>query len=201
VRVSLVEALRGQAGHLRLTRITVNALEQEDHLVFVGVSDSGASLDAETCEKLFGVAARVATNCEIPSPAGAALEARLVVERDNLLDRIGARNTRFFEEEIEKLERWADDLKNGLEREVKDLDAEIRTAKRDAKLEASLDAKVAAQRRIRELEAERNRKRRTLFEAQDEVDRRKEDLITGVEARLRQTVEAEPLFTIRWRVI
>ena len=84
---------------------------------------------------------------------------------------------------------------------MKDLDAEIRAAKRDAKLEASLDAKVAAQRKVRELEAERNRKRRALFDAQDEVDRRKEDLITDVEARLRQTVESEVLFTIRWRVI
>jgi hypothetical protein len=60
--------------------------------------------------------------------------------------------------------------------------------------------KVSAQRRIRELEAERNRKRRSLFEAQDEIDRQKEGLISDVEARLRQQVETEPLFTIRWRV-
>jgi len=70
-----------------------------------------------------------------------ALQARLGIEREALLGRVAERNTRFFEEELEKLERWADDLKNGLEREVKDLDAEIRAAKRDAKLEASLDAK------------------------------------------------------------
>jgi hypothetical protein len=54
---------------------------------------------------------------------------------------------------------------------------------------------------VRELEAERNHKRRALFDAQDEVDRRKENLITDVEARLRQTVESQALFTIRWRVI
>ena len=60
--------------------------------------------------------------------------------------------------------------------------------------------KVAAQRRIRDLEAERNRKRRALFDAQDQIDRRKDGLISDVEARLRQQVETEPLFTIRWRV-
>jgi adenine-specific DNA-methyltransferase len=51
-----------------------------------------------------------------------------------------------------------------------------------------------------ELEAERNRKRRMLFEAQDEIDRQKEGLVSDVEARLRQQVETEPPFTIRWRV-
>jgi adenine-specific DNA-methyltransferase len=200
-RISLVEAVRGQGGHLRLTRVTVHSLEREDHLVFAGVRDDGAVLDAETCEKLFGVAGRVSGGTGTPAAADHALQAGFDVEREALLGTIASRNTRFFEEEIEKLERWADDLKNGLEREVKDLDIEIRTAKRDAKLEAALDAKVAAQRKGRELESERNRKRRALFEAQDEVDRRKEDLITDVEARLRQTVETDLLFTIRWRVI
>jgi hypothetical protein len=59
---------------------------------------------------------------------------------------------------------------------------------------------VTAQRRIRDLETERNRKHRPLLDAQDEIDRRKDRLISDVEARLRQQVETEPLFTIRWRV-
>jgi adenine-specific DNA-methyltransferase len=89
-----------------------------------------------------------------------------------------------------RLERWADDLKNGLEREIRDLDIDIRSARRDARVEASLEATVAAQRRIGDLEADRNRKRRALFEAQDNIDHRKGQLITQVEARLRQRVAA-----------
>lgn len=162
--------------------------------------DSGAAVDAETCEKLLEIGGGVAGSAEIPAGAQDRLRVRLEEERQGLLARIAERNTRFFEEEIEKLERWADDLKGGLEQEVKDLDTEIRGAKRNARLEANLEAKVAAQRRIRELEAERARKRRALFDAQDEVDRKKEGLIAGVEARLRQQIDAEPLFTIRWRV-
>lgn len=44
------------------------------------------------------------------------------------------------------------------------------------------------------------RKRRALFDAQDEIDRRKDGLISDLEARLREQVETAPLFTIRWRV-
>ena len=50
------------------------------------------------------------------------------------------------------------------------------------------------------VEAVWSRKRRTLYDAQNEIDRKKETLIANVEARLEQRVEAEPLFTIQWKV-
>ena len=50
------------------------------------------------------------------------------------------------------------------------------------------------------MEKKRNTKRRTLFEAQDEIDNRKEGLIEVVEARLKQQIQIE-LFTIRWDLI
>jgi adenine-specific DNA-methyltransferase len=199
-RISLVEALRGEAGHLAVTRLTIEALEQEDHLLFAGTRDSGRDLDAEACERLFAVDGQVLDAVGVPPAIHERLRSLAEAERRAVLEHVTARNTRFFDEEVEKLERWADDLKAGLERDIKDLDAEIRAARRDARVEAGLEAKVAAQRHIKELQAERGRKRRALFEAQDEIDAKKDDLLARVEARLRQTVAEEPLFTIRWRV-
>ena len=51
------------------------------------------------------------------------------------------------------------------------------------------------------LEAKRNDMRKRLFEAQDNVEDRKDELLNAVEARLRQTVEEERLFVVRWRVV
>lgn len=199
-RVSLVEALRGEAGYLTLTRVTIDSLEREDHLLFAAVRDSGEPLDSEICEKLFAVDGQVLDGVRVPAERQEELRQRFESERQALLAQVATKNGRFFEEEMEKLERWADDLKEGLERDIKDLDAEIRAARRAARLEANLEVKVAAQRRIKELEAQRNRKRRDLFEAQDEIDRQKESLIAQTEVRLRQTVADEPVLTIRWRV-
>ena len=46
----------------------------------------------------------------------------------------------------------------------------------------------------------RNEMRKKLYEAQDEMDVRKEDLIARVEAQLKQRVKLENLFVIKWRV-
>ena len=63
-----------------------------------------------------------------------------------------------------------------------------------------LEAKLALHRQAKEREAERSRKRRALYDAQDEIERKKESLISGVEAKLQQRITVEELFTIRWEV-
>ena len=50
------------------------------------------------------------------------------------------------------------------------------------------------------MEKKRNKMRKKLFEAQDEVEDRKENLIERVEAQLKQNSNLYPLFTIRWKI-
>ena len=121
--------------------------------------------------------------------------------RGKIVEESSIRNQTFFDEEMDKLDSWADDMKLSLEREIKDLDAEIKLRKGEAKKINVLSEKVAIQRKIKDLEAKRKEKRQHLFEAQDEVDDKKEILISKVEKMLDQKIEQTNLFTIKWRVI
>src|SRR5207249_114554 len=82
---------------------------------------------------------------------------------------ISERNGRLFEEEAAKLDGWADDLKLGLEREIKDLDRQLKEARRAASSALTLEEKLAGQKQVKNLEAIRNAKRKSLFVAQDEI--------------------------------
>ena len=125
----------------------------------------------------------------------------LIEQRKAAIQRsISERNAKFFEAEAEKLDSWADDLKVALEREIKDIDRQIKEAKRAATLALTLEEKLAGQKQIKALESQRNGKRRALFDAQDEIDRRREQLIADIEGRLQQKVDNMELFTIRWRL-
>ena len=44
-------------------------------------------------------------------------------------------------------------------------------------------------------------KRQSLYEAQDAVDQKKEDLINRVEAMLNQKTEQNQLFTFKWTLV
>ena len=113
---------------------------------------------------------------------------------------ISERNARFFEEEATKLDGWADDLKVGLEREIREIDRQIKEARRASTAALTLEDKLAGRKAVKALESERNNKRRSLFDAQDRIDEQRAELIDNIEARLDQVVNDRPLFTIRWSI-
>lgn len=92
-------------------------------------------------------------------------------------------------------------LKKGLELDLKKIDIDIKTAKTVAKKIINLEEKLKAQREIKDLEKKRNEMRKRLYEAQDEVEIKKEQLLVTIEARLKQKSIVENLFTIRWKII
>lgn len=199
LKISILESLVGTSGSLSLTRLSVESFEEEDHLIFSAITDDGAILDDEQAHRLFSLTG-TSSGLKSEIPCSDQLQQLFEVGKDRVIEVIGARNSVFFDDEMEKLEKWADDLKSGLEYELKELDREIKFLKTESKKILKLDEKLHAQKNIKELEKKRNTKRRTLFEAQDEIDSRKEGLIEGVEARLQQLISTSELFTIRWRV-
>jgi len=89
-------------------------------------------------------------------------------------------------------------LKLGLEREIKELDRQIKEARRAATTALTLEEKLAGQKEIKALEAQRNERRRSLFDAQDDVERRRDQFIAEIEGKLQQKQQLARLFAIRW---
>jgi adenine-specific DNA-methyltransferase len=198
-KVSILEPLVGKGGELALSHLTIQALDQaEDYLIFAVVTDDGQSVDGEAARRLLSLPGAV-TKTGV-SASSAALETQTLQRQQVIQRNISERNARFFEVEVEKLEGWADDLKLGLEREIKNLDRQIKEARRAATSALTLEDKLAGQKQIKAIESLRNQKRRSLFEAQDQVDKQREELIAQIEGKLVQATKTEQLFIIRWRL-
>lgn len=199
-KISALKSFLGKGGWLMLTGFTVEALDQsEDHLLFAAVTDDGQGLDEEAAPRLFSPKARLAPVTSTAVPAE--LETFTQKQRLEKQRQITERNAKFFEIEVEKLDGWAEDLKLTLEREIKDMDRQIKEARRAAGIALTLEDKLAGQKQIKTLESHRNEKRRSLFEAQDKVDQRREELIASIEGKLTQSVVLAPLFVIRWKLV
>jgi adenine-specific DNA-methyltransferase len=160
-------------------------------------TDEGTPLDDEICQKLLLLAARLAE-----APVGAAPDLGAIRDREVQvrLTQVEQRNGQFVDEEVIKLDRWSDDLKTGLEREIKELDKQIREARKLSALAGTLAAKLEAQKTIKALEATRNKKRRELFDAQDAIDLQRDGLIGKIESHMRQRHGVSRLFNVRWEL-
>ena len=121
--------------------------------------------------------------------------------KNKILEEVNVRNLGFFDQEIIKLDGWADDLKNGLEVEIKEIDKAIKEARKSATIAASLQDKLNWQKTQRELEMKRTKLRRELFDRQDEIDMQRNELISQLEGQLEQQVQVKKLFEIEWEII
>ena len=92
-------------------------------------------------------------------------------------------------------------MKQGLEREIKDIDKQIREARKTATLVQSLQDKLESQKLIKSLEKTRSTRRRELFDAQDAIDENRDELIKNIEKQLKQTRSSQVLYKVRWEVL
>jgi len=73
--------------------------------------------------------------------------------------------------------------------------------RRAAALAQALEAKLQAQKSIKALEKTRNTKRRELFDAQDAIDVKRDELIEGIERQLKNASNVQNQFTIWLRIV
>ncbi len=200
-RVSTLEPYRGKGGWLTLKLIAVDALgNQEQHLLVAATTHDGMTLAEEDPEKLL----RLPASTQEPSlfnAADAALLADMDSRKHALLRGINQRNLGYFEQEVQKLDAWADDLKLGIEQEIKEIDRQIKEVRRTAASSPTLEEKLSWQKQQRELEAKRTKLRRELFNRQDAIESERNELINQLEDQLQQEVQEQTLFTVEWELI
>lgn len=199
-RVSVVEELRGKSGWLTLARLEVTAFETTEALLFSGLIDDGQILDQETCEKLMAIpAAGKPTPLNVPVPETLLANNQRAIQAT--IAQVLDANQRLFNEERDKLERWADDKLLAAEEALKNTKARIAQLKRDARNAATLQEQDCIQRELSELERKQRRQRQEIFEVEDEIIAKRDELIASLQQRLQEKTSNETLFRVRWQVI
>lgn len=199
IRSESVAPLVGMSGvamvdHLRLA----GAEEAEDHLLISAVADDGTPLDPEQCRRLFDVPAHVQPEepFSVPDVLSDLAGRRLAA----VLHEISTRQGTWFEQEMDKLDRWAEDKRAGLKAELREHDDTLKALKRDARQAASLPDKLAIQKKIKQVESARDEAWRAYDAGARTIESSKETLIDDVETRLAVEQSVDRIITIRFTI-
>lgn len=194
-----LKPLKGNSGTLSLFLLSVNGSDAQDHLILCAVTDKNIILPEDATYRLFELPASVSCNGNFNVPQ--LLTSEIEKRKKNILDEISLKQASWFEEEIEKLNAWAEDKRKGLKSELKDFDDQITSLKKEARLAGTLPDKLAIQKKLRELDKKRNTAWKEYDEAVKEVEKQKDELLDTVEERLKQTIDEKTIFTVRWKII
>ncbi|MEY2633967.1 MAG: hypothetical protein RIR00_2621, partial [Pseudomonadota bacterium] len=196
-RISALEPLRGRQGWLRLDLLALDSFQQEEHLVFTALTDEGELLDQETCEKLFQLPARRETLAAI---APESLTGNASRRLEATLSRALEQNDKFFQQERDKLDAWAEDRVLAAEQALQDTKLKLKSLKRQARLAQGIEESKRLQDETRKVEAEQRRQRQEIFKVEDEIEARRDALIAALEKRMHKASHRHALFTVRWSV-
>lgn len=186
----------GQSGQLRVALVRIEAAcEVIEELVCTAVREDGLALSDETAARLLAVPARFVPQHRIAEEARVpAFEAAVA----RVLGAANKRNERWFMEESERLDRWAEDQRLLLKQQVDALDLDIRDLKRELRQLETLEDKAKLKREIKRFEQQRDDAMLSFYENKKKIDQRQDELLDAIEEALRLRHRVNVLFDVEW---
>ena len=200
-KISILEPLVGKSGFMRVICQTITALETEDFVFLSAICDDGNPVDAPQCRRFFSLGAlEQPSSAPVPNSLRARLEEMLRLQQNETAAKLTARHGSFFEIEMDKLDRWAEDHRKSLKTTLDELDLKIKEMRKEARSAPNLPTKLELQRQVRQLEEKRNAAWRDYDAAAQQVELRKDGLLDEISQRLNQQTSRQELFCIRWHL-
>ncbi|SHJ79776.1 Helicase conserved C-terminal domain-containing protein [Paramaledivibacter caminithermalis DSM 15212] len=198
-KISVIEQLKGKSGSLILSKFTIDSFEREEYLLFNGYLTSGEILPPEVCKKLFECGASVDKSNVTNS-----YEERLLNDSKQharaILNEVMEINQKYFLEEQERFYKWEEDMILSAEKALEDTKAQIKLLERQARRAISLKEQNDLNKKIKELERLKRKQRRDIFDIEDDVKQKREELIEALEKRMEHKTNLETLFIIDFEV-
>ena len=201
VKVGALEGLKAKTGAIAIRRASFDSADSVVELLLTGTTDDGSTLESDQVHRMFGLAQATAVS---DSPVSSTALSDAIEHQTRTFDAAQReRLEEIFIQESEKLDRWADDLKSGLELEIKEVDKELKEASKVVRQTAGmgLAERLTAERGKQLLERKRKAKRRALEEEEDAIDVRRDDLLSDIEAKLAAKLSVEDVLVVRWEMV
>jgi hypothetical protein len=173
-------------------------VDTEDRLAFGAITDAGVALDAEQSRRLFDLLATVEDEARTGCPD---MSTRIALERDSFLAEIDRRNRRWFEQKTESVEAWATDRQALLRAQVVEAEQAVADKRKAARLAPTMPEQVRLQGEVRKLQSALEQTEEDYRLARKGVARERDRVLDEAAIRLHQTVDEQPIFTLRWRVM
>lgn len=200
VQVNAFERLKGQSGILRLTKVEVHSFDVTDHLLFTALSDEGEVLEPEVARRMFQLAG-FSKEDELDYEEVEALCETEKQQLSELAIELKQKDAQYFNHEVQKLNRWAEDRIYVAEKELRDLKKNIREWNNEAKVKTKPEEQLDIQKKLRDLNRKQRVKRQRIFEIEEQIEKQRDNMIDQIEERMQRQMKKDEIFSVRWSIL
>ena len=195
-----LKSLIGKSGELVLEKLILKTTNQTiEHLLLAACTKEGEVLHPDTIDRLLELSVQ-----EI-KPEGKLDQTTLLdsqlkeLEANNVVAAVKD-NELYYDDETDKLDRWADDRRIALDIRIKQLDQEIKEARKASRQLPTLQEKMQAKKILKQRERERDNLMLDYHEEKKKIEAEEDRLLAVIEVALEMNQQRERLFAIRWQL-
>ena len=193
-----LEPFIGKSGVLTAQKMSIRGIDDQDYIILAALTDDGASIDDKSAKRLFELPCKSkGGNIKIEDEK---LQTAIELTKENIIKETEDRQANWFQQEMDKLDLWAEDKRSGLKADLKEYDRELKELKRTIRTTTSLPEKLSMKRQEREIEKKRAQAWKDYDDAAKNIGVEKDSLLDEVEAKLKQSISHSTLFQIRFSI-
>jgi ERCC4-related helicase len=190
-----------KSGVISVDKLTHRGIDKEEHLIISVIANNGVPVDDDMVERIMELDAIIVGECS-PETEDLIERRREGIQRQK--DDIAERNKKYFLEQVEKLDAYSEDLKEGLQKQLKALKKEIAEKRKDfraSKDACSLDEMLKKRSVITALDEKRKKMEREISLEEDRITAENEDLQEDIRTRLNGEIETETIMTFSFEIV
>jgi hypothetical protein len=198
--IGFLESHPNLQGILSVDKLIYTGFETEEHIVLSVVTSDGTEVDDDMMNQILELPAAVTGECFDEPPALAERRNSGIAARRLQIEEA---NKMYFLEECEKLDAYSEDLKEGLQRELKELRREISEKKKLFRVmeDTSPLAEILAMRdELNRLEEKQKKMRREIYDREDEIEAKNARLQDEIKARMGGSTQMEHIMTFSFEI-
>lgn len=198
-KVSIIEQNRGISGYIATRLVQYSSLgEIEEHIVLAVTDSEGNSIDDDFVKRLFTLPAKMLRTIE--DNRNLAVYELLKEQQNTLNERLEVRNSELVNDEVVKIENWAEDNRKELQRVLAELDKAIDEKNSEFIRERNIRNKLAIQKEKDALADKRDAAWREYDEKREELKAEKNRLVSQLYEMADGNIEVKDEYLIKWRI-
>ena len=198
-KITSLENLKNKTGEMMVAIFSIDGLDTTDYTVFSAFSED-LELDQEQCERLFSLKGEV-----IKTGIKLDYDKKIKEIHDKnislILKELEEKNSSYFSEEYDRLDKWAEDKKKTVRFALKEYDEELKDIKKNIRVARNNQERFEMLQKRQDLEKKRYEKEKELDKQMEDIDNKFTELLDEMQVKLQSKMKEKELFRIKWVVV
>lgn len=200
-QIKELEELVGKKGYLSVGKVNIESFEHEEYLILSALTEDGIFIGKQTCEKLFRLSTNTVEDIFISQRCIAINKANYKTQKEAIINESINRNNSILQEEINKIDAWANDKISGIQLKVELLREQRKELQKQADYCTNSIDKIELENEINKISKTIKKLWLELADSEDEVEIKRREIISKLKAESMKKITDRVIFEVAFEVV